>query len=156
MKGDPNIIDFLNEVLTAELTAINQYFIHYKMCANWGYERLAESKKKESIEEMHDADKVIDRILFLDGIPNMQRLFPVTVGETVHEMHQLDLKLEQGAVARLNKGIALARDAGDNGTRHLLEEILTGEEHAIDHLEGQLDQISQMGIENYLAEQIKD
>jgi bacterioferritin len=156
MKGNAKVIEILNEVLTAELTAINQYFIHYKMCANWGYARMAAAKKKESIEEMGDADTVIDRILYLDGIPNMQRLNPVQVGETVPEMHQADLALELGAVERLNRGIALCRDVGDNGSRVILEGILEGEEHAVDWLEGQLDQIAQMGTENYLAEQIKD
>ena len=155
MKGDPAIIEALNEVLTAELTAINQYFIHHKMLANWGYDRMSAHKRKESIEEMGDADAVMDRILYLDGIPNMQRLFPVMVGETLHEMHQLDLQLEQTACERLNRAISLARDAGDNGTRIMLEGILSGEEHAVDWLEGQLEQIEQMGIQNYLAEQIR-
>ncbi|MCP4870369.1 MAG: bacterioferritin [Proteobacteria bacterium] len=155
MQGNPKVIELLNSVLTNELTAINQYFIHYKMCANWGYERMAAEKKKESIEEMGDADKVIDRILYLDGIPNMQRMNPVMVGESVPEMHKLDLQLEVGAVKKLNEGIALCRDIGDNGTRVLLEEILQGEEHAIDWLEAQLDLIDQIGAQNYLAEQIK-
>jgi bacterioferritin len=156
MQGDPKIIELLNVVLTNELTAINQYFIHYKMCANWGYERMAAEKKKESIEEMGDADKVIDRILYLDGIPNMQRMNPVMVGESVPEMHQLDLQLETNAVKTLNAGINLCREIGDNGTRVLLEEILQGEEHAIDWLEAQLDLIKQVGTQGYLAEQIKN
>lgn len=154
MQGDPEIIEALNEVLTAELTAINQYYVHYKMCANWGYERLAHKKREESMDEMRDADKVIDRILYLDGIPNMQRLFPVRVGEDPHEQHRVDLELEMGACERLNKAIALCRDKGDNGTRVMLEEILTGEEHAVDWLEGQLGIIETIGIESYLAEQI--
>ncbi len=155
-KGDPRIIEALNEVLTAELTAINQYFIHAKMLANDGYKKLAKDKREESIEEMKDADKVIDRILFLDGTPNMQRLFPVRVGETITEMHTVDLALEVGAVERLNKAIAAARDAGDNGTRKMLEEILTGEEHAVDHLEAQLGIIEKIGEAAYLAEHIHD
>jgi len=156
MQGDPKIIELLNGVLTNELTAINQYFIHYKMCADWGYDRMAAAKKKESIEEMGDADKVIDRILYLNGIPNMQRYNPVQVGESVPEMHALDLRLEVNAVAKLNQGIALCREIGDNGTRVLLEDILQGEEHAIDWLEAQLDLIKQVGVQGYLAEQIKD
>ncbi len=155
MKGDQEIIEALNEVLTAELTAINQYFIHHKMLHSWGYERMSAHKRKESIEEMNDADAVIDRILYLDGIPNMQRLFPVMVGETLKEMHELDLALEQAACERLNKAITLVREKGDNGTRLMLEKILEGEEHAVDWLEGQLEQISQMGEGNYLAEQIR-
>jgi len=156
MPSKPSpVVDLLNEVLTAELTAINQYFVHGKMCRNWGYERLAEDKRRESIEEMKDADRVIERILYLDGVPNMQRLFPVRVGESVPEMHQLDLQLEQEAVGRLNRGIAACRDAGDNGTRLLLEEILKGEEKAVDHLQAQLTLIAQVGAQQYLAEQMK-
>jgi len=155
MSGDPAIIEALNEVLTAELTAINQYFIHHKMLANWGYDRMSAHKRKESIEEMGDADAVMDRILFLDGIPNMQRLFPVMVGESLKEMHELDLQLEKTACERLNRAIALAREGGDNGTAVMLQSILEGEEHAVDWLSGQLEQIEQMGIQNYLAEQIR-
>ena len=155
-KGDPAIIVKLNEVLTAELTAINQYFIHAKMLANWGYKKLAKEKHDESIEEMRDADKVIDRILFLDGIPNMQRLNPVRVGESIKEMHTVDLALEVGAVDRLNGAIDAARTAGDNGTRMLLEEILKGEEHAVDHLEAQLGIIEAVGEAAYAAEHIHE
>src|SRR5262245_13101572 len=115
MKGDPQIIDALNEILTAELTAINQYFIHSRMCSNWGYNKLAEKKREESIEEMRDAQAIIDRVLYLDGVPNMQRLNPVRVGEDAVEQHKLDLQLETDAVARLNKAIALCRDKADNG-----------------------------------------
>lgn len=154
MKGDPEIIALLNDVLTAELTAINQYFIHSKMCANWGYTKLASKKKEESIEEMRDADAVIDRILYLDGTPNMQRLNPVKVGEDVVEQHRADLALEVGAVDRLNKGIKVCSDKGDHGTRELLERILKGEEHAIDWLESQLHIIEEIGKEQYLAQQI--
>jgi bacterioferritin len=109
MKGDPDIIELLNDVLTSELTAINQYFVHSKMLSNWGYPKLAEQKREESIEEMKHADEVIDRILFLDGTPNMQRLNPVRVGEEPIEMHELDLQLEVEACKRLNEGIALCR-----------------------------------------------
>jgi bacterioferritin len=156
MKGDADVIDLLNELLTHELTAINQYFIHAKMCENWGYHRVAKKKREESIEEMHHADWVIDRILFLDGVPNMQRLFPVRVGEDVPEQHALDLDLEHQARERLNRGIALARDKGDNGTRELLERILTSEESGIDWLEAQLHIIGEIGKERYLAEQLGD
>jgi bacterioferritin len=154
MKGDAAIIEALNEVLTAELTAINQYFIHAKMCENWGYKRLAENKKHESIEEMKDADAVIDRILYLDGVPNMQRLNPVRVGEDPVEQHRNDLALETEAVARLNKAIALCVAKGDNGTRELLEGVLKGEEHAVDFLESQLHLVEEVGKAKYLAEMI--
>jgi bacterioferritin len=156
MKGHPEVIEALNECLTAELTAINQYFIHFKMCENWGYARTAKEKREESIDEMKDADRLIERILFLDGVPNMQRYNPILVGETVPEMHKLDLELEYGNVERLNKAIALSRERSDNGSRELLEEILEGEEEAVDHLEAQLHMIGEMGVENYLAEMIKD
>lgn len=156
MKGNPAVLEFLNEALTAELTAINQYYVHYKMCQNWGYLRLAAAKREEAMDEMKDADAVIDRILFLDGIPNMQRLSPVKVGEDPIEQHRLDLELELAACARLNRGIALAREAGDNGTRELLEQILKGEEKAVDWLEGQLGIVEKIGAERYLAEQIHE
>lgn len=154
MRGDDKIIELLNEVLTAELTAINQYFIHYKMLGNWGYRRLAAVKRKESIEEMEHADAVIERILFLGGVPNMQRLSPVRVGENPVEMHEVDLALEVDAAERLNRGIQLATQAADNGTRALLEGILKNEEEAIDWLEGQLGIIKDIGKERYLAEMI--
>ncbi len=152
MKGDANVIEALNDVLTAELTAINQYFVHAKMCDNWGYQRLASKKREESIEEMKHADDVIERILFLDGVPNMQRLSPVRVGEEPVEQHRVDLELE--AVQRINKAIALCRDKGDNGTRELLDEILEDEEESVDWLEAQLHLVKEVGRERYLAEQI--
>jgi bacterioferritin len=155
VRSDPEIIDMLNEVLTAELTAVNQYFIHAKMCANWGYERLAEKIREESIDEMKDADAFIERILFLEGVPNMQRLNPVRVGETVAEQLALDLELERDAIARFNGAIALAVAQGDNGTRELLEEKLVGDESHADWLESQLELVSQVGLENYLAQQIR-
>jgi bacterioferritin len=154
MKGNAEILELLNEVLTSELTAINQYFIHYRMLENWGYKRLAQKKREESVEEMKHADAVIERILFFDGVPNMQRLNPVKVGEEPVEQHRVDLALELEAVARLNRGIKLARDKEDNGTRALLEQILTDEEKAIDWLEAQLHQIEEIGRERYLAEQL--
>ena len=156
MQGDAEIIEALNEVLTAELTAINQYFIHHKMCANWGYERLSKQKREESIGEMKDADAVIDRILYLDGVPNMQRLNPVRVGEDAVEQHKLDLALETEAIKRLNDAIALCREKGDNGTREMLEDILKGEEEGADWLESQLHIIDEIGKAQYLAEQIHE
>ena len=156
MQGDPQVIEALNDVLTAELTAINQYFIHHKMCSNWGYERLSKKKREESIDEMKDADAVIDRILYLDGVPNMQRLNPVRVGEDPIEQHKLDLALETEAIKRLNDAIALCREKGDNGTREMLEEILEGEEAGADWLEAQLHLVDEVGKENYLSEMINE
>ena len=156
MRGDDQVIQKLNEVLTAELTAVNQYFIHHKMCANWGYERLSNQKRKESIGEMKDADAVIERILYLEGVPNMQRLNPVRVGEDPIEQHKLDLALEREAIKRLNDGIALCVERGDNGTRELLESILKGEEDGADWLEAQLHIVEEIGKAAYLAEQIHD
>lgn len=154
MRGDPEIIELLNEVLTSELTAINQYFLHFKMCANFGYGKLAAKKREESLEEMRHADVVIDRLLFLEGVPNMQRLSPLRIGEEPIEMHQLDLALEVEAVARLNKGIAKAVAKGDSRTRELLEKILIDEEAAIDWLETQLHLVKDLGRERYLAENL--
>ncbi len=154
MQGDAQVLEALNAVLTAELTAINQYFIHHKMCENWGYQRLAHKKREESIDEMKDADAVMARILYFDGVPNMQRLNPVRVGEDPIEQHRLDLELEKEAIERLNEAIGLAREKGDNGTRELLEEILKGEEESADWLEAQLHIVGEIGKEQYLAEQI--
>jgi bacterioferritin len=154
MKGDPEIIDALGDVLAAELAAINQYFVHSKMCANWGYTKLAEKKREESIEEMRDAELIMDRILYFDGIPNMQRMNPVKVGEDPIEQHRCDLAIETEAIERLNRAIALCRDKGDNGTREMLERILKGEEDAADWLESQLHIVDEIGKERYLAEQI--
>ena len=156
MRGDPQVIEALNAVLTSELTAINQYFIHYRMCDNWGYLRLAKKKREESIDEMKDADRLIHRILYLEGIPNMQRLHPVRVGEDAVEQHRLDLALETEAIGRLNTAIELARAKGDNGSRDLLEKILAGEEESADWLEGQLHIVLEIGKERYLAEQIHE
>jgi bacterioferritin len=154
MRGDSQVIEALNEILTAELTAINQYFVHARMCSNWGYHRLAKKKRDESIEEMKDADRLIERILFLEGVPNMQRLSAVRVGEDPIEQHKLDLAMEHEAVARYNRAIALAREKGDNGTRALLEELLGGEEESVDWLEAQLHVVGEIGKERYLAEQL--
>ncbi|MEM9175573.1 MAG: bacterioferritin [Myxococcota bacterium] len=154
MKGDPEIIEALNDVLTAELTAINQYFIHHKMCENWGYKVLSAKKYEESIEEMKHADKVIARVLFYDGVPNMQRMNPVRVGETAIEQHELDLALEMEAIERLNNAISLCREKGDNGTRELLDHILQEEEESVDWHEMQLHLVKEVGKERYLAEMI--
>jgi len=156
MQGDSQILELLNDVLSAELTAINQYFVHYRMCQNWGYQRLAKKLRADSLEEMNDADMVIERILYLEGVPNMQRLYPVLVGQDAVEMHQLDLELERGNIKRLNDGIAICRDKGDNGTRELLERILKGEEEAADWIEGQLHIIREIGKERYLAQQVHE
>jgi bacterioferritin len=156
MRGDPQVLEALNAVLTGELTAINQYFIHHRMCDNWGYRRLSKKKKEESVDEMKDADRVIHRILYLEGVPNMQRLHPVRVGEDPIEQHRLDLELEAEAIKRLNDAIELCRATGDNGTRELLEEILQGEEHSADWLESQLHIVKEIGKERYLAEQIHE
>jgi len=156
MQGDPEIIEKLNEVLTAELTAINQYFLHGKMQSNWGYKRLGEHSREESIDEMRHADRVTDRILYFDGVPNYQRLSPLRIGETVVEQLEADLALEYEAVRRLNEGVALAVAKHDNGTRHLFEEILVHEEEHIDWIETQLETIRQIGVENYLAQQLDE
>jgi bacterioferritin len=155
MKGNPDVINLLNTVLTGELTAVNQYFLHAKMCENWGYHRLAEHVRKESIDEMKHADKLIERILFLEGVPNVQRLGKINIGQKVAEQLKLDLAVEMEAIPRLNDGIKLCRDVGDNGTEDLLTHILTSEEAHIDWLEAQLSQIAQMGEANYLAQQVK-
>ena len=154
MKGHEEVINVLNEVLTSELTAINQYFIHSKMCDDWGFIKLAAKKREESLEEMKHADIIISRILFLEGVPNMQRYFPVKVGEDAIEQHRLDLQVEYDAVKRLNAGITLCRDKGDNGTRELLEMILQQEEEGIDWLEAQLNLVELVGRERYLTEQM--
>jgi bacterioferritin len=154
MKGSQTIIDLLNDVLTGELTAVNQYWVHARMCENWGYHRLWEKIRHEAIDEMKHADELVARVLYLDGHPNLQRLGNITVGQTVKEQLELDLKLEHLALKRLNDGIKVARDEGDNGTRDLLERILVSEEHHVDWLEAQLALISQIGLENYLARQI--
>jgi bacterioferritin len=155
MKGQAKLIEALNEILTGELTAINQYFIHAKMCGNWGYERLAHKVREESMGEMKHADELIERILFLEGVPNMQRLDKVRVGETVREQLQLDLKLEQAAVARFNKAIELCVELADNTSRELLAGMLQSEEEHLDWLESQLELVEQVGEQNYLAQQIR-
>lgn len=154
LKGGKEIITTLNEVLTGELTAINQYFLHAKMCKNWGWTKLAAHQHAESIDEMKHADQLIDRILYLDGLPNVQRLGKVNVGETVTEMFRCDLGLEQTAIPLLNRAIALCTEHGDHGTRGLLEAILASEEEHLDWLETQLSMIEKLGEPAYLAQQI--
>ena len=153
MRGDPEIIEALNEILTSELTAINQYFVHAKMLDNLGYHKLAHKKREESIEEMKHADQVIERILYLDGVPNVQRLFTVRVGEDPIDMHRCDLALEEEAVPRLNGAIALTLAKSDGGTRELLEHILKDEEDAVEWHVTQLRLVETLGKERYLAEQ---
>ncbi|HEX8794528.1 MAG TPA: bacterioferritin [Polyangiaceae bacterium] len=155
MKGDPRIIDMLNEVLTGELTAINQYFLHGKMCLNWGYDHLGKKIYEESIDEMKHAQKLVERILFLDGLPNLQKLDKLSIGTSVIEILKNDLAFELGTVPRLNKGIQLSRDAGDNGSEDLLTEILVESEKHVDWLESQLELVKQVGESNYLAQQIR-
>ena len=154
MKGDPKVIAVLSEVLKAELTAINQYFLHAEMCENWGYQRMAKHTRKESIEEMTHAEKLMERILLLDGTPNMSDYFKINIGVNLKDQLKNDLDLEYTAVKRLNDGIKTCVAVGDNGSRELLEKILTDEELHIDWLEGQLFAIGEMGYENYLAQQL--
>lgn len=154
MKGHDRIIEALNDVLTAELTAINQYFVHARMCENWGYERLWKKVRAESIGEMRHADELIERLLYLEGLPNLQRLGKITVGQTVPEQLRLDLGVEKAAITMLNDAIELARSLGDNGTRELLEKILGDEEKHANWIEAQLTLITQVGEGIYLAQQI--
>jgi len=155
VKGDPKVIAVLNHVLKAELTAINQYFLHAEMCENWGYGKLAKHTRAESIEEMQHAEKLIEHILFRDGTPNMSDYFKINVGANVKQQIENDCQLEYDAVKRLNDGIETCVKAGDNGSRELLEGILTDEEEHIDYLEAQIQAIKDMGIENYLAQQLE-
>ena len=154
MQGSARVIELLNDVLTAELTAINQYFVDARMCESWGYHRLGEHIRNDSIDEMKDAEALVDRILYLEGVPNLQRLGSVRVGENVPEKLALALEVEKEAVARLNQGIAVCVEVGDNGSRELLERILAGEEEHADWVERQLTLIAQIGEANYLALQV--
>jgi bacterioferritin len=155
VKGNAKIIALLNEVLKAELTAINQYFLHAEMCENWGYERLAKLIRKESIEEMEHAEELIERILYLDGAPNMSEYFKINIGSTVDQQFRNDLLVEYDVVKRLNAGVKTCTELGDNGSRMLLDEILEDEEEHVDWLEAQLHAISETGLQNFLAEQIQ-
>ena len=154
MKGHPKITEVLNKVLTKELTGINQYFIHSKMCKDWGYDRLAEFMWKESIEEMKHAETIIDRILFLDGVPNMQKYKKVMVGSTVQEQFEFDLKAELEAASDYNKAIKDCVEAGDNGSLELFKALLIDEEGHIDWLEAQIHTIEEIGLQNYLTQQL--
>jgi bacterioferritin len=155
MKGDPRVIDLLNEVLTGELTAVNQYFLHAKMCLNWGYQYLGKKIYDESIGEMKHADKLIERVLFLEGLPNLQKLNKLAIGQGVIEILRNDLANELQTVPRLNKGIQLCRDVGDNGTEALLTSILVESEEHVDWLEAQLTLVAQVGDAHYLSQQIR-
>ncbi len=154
MKGNDRIIERLNALLADELTAINQYMVQSEMCSNWGYERLHKAIEKRAIQEMKHAEKLIGRILFLEGSPTVNKLNKIDIGGDVETQHKNDWKAEEGAVRAYNEGIRLAVEVGDNGTRELLESILKDEEEHIDWIEAQLDQIKQMGIQNYLVEQV--
>ncbi len=154
MKGDAKVIKLLNQVLKAELTAINQYFLHAEMCHNWRYEKLYGFIRKESIDEMKHAEALMERILYLEGTPNITDYFKINIGPTVEQQFKNDLQLEYEAVDRLNEGIKACVAVGDNGSRELLEKILVDEEHHVDWLEAQLHAIEEMGIQNYLAQQL--
>ena len=154
MQGDKTVISYLNQVLTNELTAINQYFIHYKMCDSWGFKKLAEVNRKESIEEMQHAERLMDRILFLEGLPNVQDLHKVSVGEAVPEQLKLDLELEMRATPLLRTAIEYCRQQHDDVSKALFEDILKAEEEHIDWLETQLELIQKVGVQNYLQSQM--
>lgn len=156
MQGSKRVIEALNDLLTIELTAINQYFVHSRMCESWGYERLAHRFRETALEEMRDAEAIIDRILFLEGVPNMQRLGPITVGETVAEQLRLHLETEQRAIKQLSDGVAVSLDEGDTASREFFAASLPGEEQHVDWLETQLTLIRQVGEANYLAQQLHD
>ena len=155
MKAKEGIIELLNKILTGDLTAINQYFVHAKMCANWGYERLHHKVRERSFDEMKDADELIEHILYLEGVPNVQRLGTVHVGETVPEQLKVDLQAEQEMLKVLSEGIAHCAKVGDYTTRHMLEDMAEDVDDHIDWIETQMESIKQVGLENYLSEQIK-
>ena len=154
MQGDPRIIDLLNQVLRKELTGINQYFIHSRMCKNWGYAVLEKVHYDEAIEEMKHADLVIQRILFLEGVPNLADYDRILVGATPRDQFENDLALEHAALSVLRPGVALCLEIGDHGTRDLLEKILVDEEHHVDWIEAQRHKIGEIGYQQYLAQQI--
>ena len=154
MKGNAQVIQALNDVLAAELVGINQYFLHSKMCSNWGYARIAHKVYEESISEMKHASELTERILFLEGVPNLQKLGKVRIGETVPEQFKVDRALEVDAIKRLNDAIALCVAKGDNASRHLLEDMLTSEESHLDWIETQIGLLEQLGEPQYLAEQL--
>jgi len=150
MRGDARVIEMLNAQLTAELTAINQYWLHYRMQENWGFTKLAKYTRHESIDEMKHADRLAERILFLDGLPNFQKLSPLRIGQTVKEQFQCDMKIEEEAIARLREGIEYMRSVGDVTSANIFEDILEDEEHHIDYLETQLSLIETLGEQIYL------
>src|SRR5690242_4607169 len=156
MKGSPKVIALLNEALKEELTAINQYFLHAEMCENWHYHKLGDYIKKQSIDEMKHAEVLIERILFLDGTPNMTELMQLSVGANVREQLESDLKLEINAVGMYNRAVQVSREEGDNASRELFERLLKNEEEHVDWLEAQLHQIREMGYERYLSQQIRE
>ena len=155
MRGDKKVIEYLNDQLTAELTAINQYFLHAKMQENWGYAKLAAYTKSESLDEMRHAEALTDRILFLEGLPNYQKLSPLNIGQTVQEMFEADMKIEVAAVTRLRDGIEHMRKVGDVTSARLFEDILADEEHHIDYLETQLELLRTLGEQLYLAQLVE-
>jgi bacterioferritin len=155
MRGNKNVIAALNDGLKAELTAISQYFLHAEMCDNWGYERLHSVTKKHSIQEMKHAEHLIERLLFLDGAPNMAELLPFKIGSSVKTQLENDLALELAAVASYNAAIKVCTEAGDAASRELFEELLADEEGHVDFLEAQLHQISEVGLDRYLSQQIR-
>jgi bacterioferritin len=156
MKGSPKVIEELNKALREELTAINQYFLHAEMCENWGYDRLSDYIKKQSIGEMKHAEKLIERILFLEGMPKMDEMSKISIGKNVKQQLENDLALEKGAVIAYNKAIEVCRKAGDNATADFLKDILKDEEEHVDNLETELGLIEQVGLQNYLAQQINE
>ena len=153
MKGDKRLIDTLNSLLADELTAISQYMVHSEMCANWGYEKLHKHFEKRAIDEMKHAEKLIGRILFLEGKPIVSQLNKISIGATVEDQLKFDLAAESGAIQAYNEGIKICLEVGDGGTRELIEDNLEDEEEHLDWLEAQVDQISQMGLQNYLLAQ---
>lgn len=156
MKGNAEVIKILNELLSDELTAINQYMVHSEMCDNWGYARLHQATEKRAVEEMKHAERLIARILFLEGAPNVSTYGKIVIGPDVAKQIHNDIEAERGAIAAYNRGVNRAQELDDNGTREILEDILEDEEDHLDWLEAQSDQISQMGIQLYLAEQIQN
>ena len=155
MKGNERIIARLNDLLADELTAINQYMVQSEMCDNWGYEKLHKTSEKRAIEEMKHAERLIARVLFLEGIPIVSKLNKINIGADVETQHKNDIASEQGAIQSYNEGIALAVQVADNGTREMLESILKDEENHVDWLEAQLELIKQVGEQNYLSQQMR-
>jgi len=155
MKGDSKVIDYLNQVITNELTAINQYFVHAKMCADWGLDKLAKVTRDESIDEMRHAEELMDRVLFLEGLPNLQDIKKLRIGEDVKEQLSNDLALEQEAIPVLREAITYCRDNNDEVSKALFQKILDDEEEHVDFLETQLDLIDKVGLQNYLQSQME-